>query len=108
MSDSDPSAADPFEQILDEFVEAFRQGKHPSVEEFARRYPAHADAIRDMLPALALMEKAKATEDTPSEAEKAAASRMAARWVASPQSRGRPGGTANTVDPGRRARRARG
>ena len=32
----DPSAADPFGQIADEFVEAFRQGKRPSVEEFAR------------------------------------------------------------------------
>jgi hypothetical protein len=30
MSASDPSAADPFGQIADEFVEAFRQGKRPS------------------------------------------------------------------------------
>ena len=59
MSDNDPSAADPFGQIADEFVEAFRQGKRPSVEEFARRYPEHADEIREILPALVLMEKAK-------------------------------------------------
>jgi WD40 repeat protein/serine/threonine protein kinase len=59
MSDSIPSGADPFGAIADEFVEAFRQGKHPSVEEFARRYPAHADEIREMLPALVLMERAK-------------------------------------------------
>ena len=50
-------------QIADEFVEAFRQGKRPSVEEFARRYPDHADEIRDMLPALVLMEKAKSADD---------------------------------------------
>jgi WD40 repeat protein/serine/threonine protein kinase len=62
MSDNDRSAADPFGQIADEFVEAFRQGKRPSVEEFARRYPEHADEIRDMLPALVLMEKAKSAE----------------------------------------------
>ena len=37
MSDDNPSAADPLGQIADEFVEAFRQGKQPSVEEFARR-----------------------------------------------------------------------
>ena len=49
MSDTTPSAADPFGQIADEFVEAFRQGKRPSVEEFARRYPEQADEIRDML-----------------------------------------------------------
>src|SRR5262245_62216937 len=62
MSDNDPSAADPLGQIADEFVEAFRQGQRPSVEEFARRYPEHADEIRDILPALVLMEKAKASE----------------------------------------------
>src|SRR6516165_10706333 len=59
MSDNDPSDADPFGAIADEFVEAFRQGQRPSVEEFARRYPEHADDIRDMLPALLLMEQAK-------------------------------------------------
>jgi serine/threonine protein kinase/WD40 repeat protein len=63
MSDNDPSSADPFGQIADEFVEAFRQGKRPSVEEFARRYPEHADDIREMLPALVLMEKARSADD---------------------------------------------
>jgi WD40 repeat protein/serine/threonine protein kinase len=63
MSDNDLSSADPFGQIADEFVEALRQGQRPSVEEFARRYPAHADEIREILPALALMEKAKSGDD---------------------------------------------
>jgi serine/threonine protein kinase/formylglycine-generating enzyme required for sulfatase activity len=63
MSDNDRSVADPFGPIADEFVEALRQGKSPSVEEFARRYPAQADEIREMLPALVLMEKAKTTDD---------------------------------------------
>src|SRR5262249_27460503 len=62
MSDNDPSTADPLGEIADEFVEAFRQGKSPSVEEFARRYPEHADDIRAMLPALVLMEQAKSAE----------------------------------------------
>src|SRR5438874_6640074 len=67
MIDNDLSAADPLGQIADEFVEAFRQGQRPSVEEFARRYPQHADEIRDMLPALVLMEKARsAAEPDPS------------------------------------------
>jgi hypothetical protein len=57
VSDADPSAAGPFGPIADGFVEAFRQGQRPSVEEFARRYPEHADATRDLLPALVLMEK---------------------------------------------------
>jgi serine/threonine protein kinase/formylglycine-generating enzyme required for sulfatase activity len=72
MSDNDPSVADPFGQIADEFVEAFRRGQRPSVEEFARRYPAHADAIRDMLPALLLMEQAKAAGDAAGEEGKVA------------------------------------
>ncbi|MBI1918623.1 MAG: hypothetical protein HYS12_28350 [Planctomycetes bacterium] len=46
MNDNNPSTADPFGQIADEFVEAFRQGKRPSVEEFAGRYPEYADEIR--------------------------------------------------------------
>src|SRR5215471_8944837 len=63
MSDNNPSDADPFGDIADEFVEAFRQGQRPSVEEFARRYPEHADDIREVLPALVLMEKAKSAQD---------------------------------------------
>ena len=73
MNDTNPSAADPFGQIADEFVEAFRQGKRPSVEEFARRYPAHADEIREMLPALVLMEKAKSADDSPGQQSQATA-----------------------------------
>src|SRR5436305_3905243 len=67
MSDNNPSTADPLGQIADEFVEAFRQGKRPSVEDFARRYPEHADEIREMLPALVLMEKAKSADDSSAE-----------------------------------------
>jgi hypothetical protein len=52
MIDNNPSALDSLGQIVDEFVEAFRQGQLPSVEEFARRCPAHPDDIRVMLPAL--------------------------------------------------------
>src|SRR5262245_53796223 len=73
MSNNDPSSADPFGQIADEFVEAFRQGKRPSVEEFARRYPAYADEIREMLPALVLMERAKFADDTSGPSRQSAA-----------------------------------
>jgi hypothetical protein len=69
MNDTDPYSADPFGPIADEFVEAVRRGKRPSVEEFARRYPAHADEIRDMLPALLLMEQAKTTDGTAASVE---------------------------------------
>src|SRR6516162_7899964 len=78
MSDDNPSTADPFGQIADEFVEAFRQGKHPSVEDFARQYPAHAEAIREMLPALVLMERAKWAEDPPGPSRRAQGTAAAA------------------------------
>src|SRR5262245_61261065 len=77
MNDNDLSAADPFGQIADEFVEAFRQGKRPSVEEFAQRYPANADEIREMLPALMLMEQAKIADDSPAQQRPAQASAAA-------------------------------
>jgi hypothetical protein len=77
MNDNSPSAADPFGPIADEFVEAFRQGQRPSVEEFARRYPQHAGDIRDMLPALLLMEQAKASDDSPGQPRPAQASAAA-------------------------------
>jgi serine/threonine protein kinase/formylglycine-generating enzyme required for sulfatase activity len=63
MRDDNPSAADEFGVIADEFVDAFRQGKNPSVEEFARRYPKQADEIHEILPALVLMEAAKGEDD---------------------------------------------
>jgi WD40 repeat protein/serine/threonine protein kinase len=72
MNDNSSSTADSFGPIADEFVEAFRQGKRPSVEEFVRRYPGHAEEIREMLPALVLMEKAKSAHDSPGEAETSA------------------------------------
>src|SRR5437016_1153966 len=78
MIDNNASAADPFGEIADEFVEAFRQGQRPSVEEFARRYPAHADEIREMLPALVLMEKAKSADDTSGQQRQAQAAAAAA------------------------------
>jgi WD40 repeat protein/serine/threonine protein kinase len=78
MSDNNPSDADPLGQIADEFVEAFRQGKRPSVEDFARRYPTHADQIREMLPALVLMEKAKSADYPPDQRGRAKVSAFAA------------------------------
>src|SRR3974377_2260145 len=78
MNDDNPSDADPFGAIADEFVEAFRQGKRPSVEDFARRCPEHADVIRAMLPALVLMEQAKTADGSSAQQRHARASAIAA------------------------------
>jgi WD40 repeat protein/serine/threonine protein kinase/tetratricopeptide (TPR) repeat protein len=78
MSDDDLSSVDPFVPIADEFVEAFRQGKRPSIEEFARRYPQHAKDIREVLPALVLVEKAKSADNPPRAEERSAVPAAAA------------------------------
>jgi WD40 repeat protein/serine/threonine protein kinase len=77
VNDNSPSAADPFGPIADEFVQAFRQGQRPSVEEFARRYPEHAVEIHDMLPALLLMEQAKTGDHSQAQPRPAQASAAA-------------------------------
>jgi WD40 repeat protein len=77
MNDNNLSV-DPFGQIADEFVEAYRQGKCPSVEEFARRYPERAAEIREMLPTLVLMEQAKSTDDSSGYRRRAEAATAAA------------------------------
>jgi serine/threonine protein kinase/WD40 repeat protein len=63
MNDNLPSSTDPIGDIADAFVAAFRQGKRPSVEDFAGRYPEHAAELREILSALVLMEKAKSPKD---------------------------------------------
>jgi WD40 repeat protein/serine/threonine protein kinase len=78
MNDNDPSGADPLGAIADEFVEAFRRGKRPTVEEFALRYPEHAGELRDMLPALVLMEQAKPADDSSGQRRQAKALAAAA------------------------------
>src|SRR5262245_31219168 len=51
--------ADPFGQIADAFVEEYRQGRRPSLEDYARRFPTHANEIHEILPTLVMMERAK-------------------------------------------------
>src|SRR5262245_49296646 len=66
MSEQTPSSSgDPLGRIADEFAEALRRGEKPTVEEFARRYPEHADDVRAVLPALLLMEQAKSSGGGP-------------------------------------------
>jgi serine/threonine-protein kinase len=57
----DPSASDrnPVEELAEEFVERYRRGERPSLQEYAERYPVWADQIRALFPALVVMEKAR-------------------------------------------------
>jgi serine/threonine protein kinase/WD40 repeat protein len=54
----------PFERLAEEFAERLRLGELPSITEYVNRYPEHADDIRELFPALALVELNKpAPED---------------------------------------------
>jgi eukaryotic-like serine/threonine-protein kinase len=48
---------DPFERIAEEFIERRRRGESPSVDEYVERYPEHAETIRKLLPAVAMIER---------------------------------------------------
>jgi eukaryotic-like serine/threonine-protein kinase len=48
---------DPFEVVAESFLARFRAGERPSVEEYAARYPELAAQIRDLLPALVMVEQ---------------------------------------------------
>src|SRR6516165_1623534 len=46
-----------FEQIAEDFIGRFRRGEHPAVSEYCDRFPAHAAEIRELFPALVMMER---------------------------------------------------
>jgi eukaryotic-like serine/threonine-protein kinase len=55
---NDGSERDPLDRLADEFVRRYRGGQRPSLTEYARRHPDLADEIRDLFPALVMMEVA--------------------------------------------------
>ena len=62
MSDSTVDR-DPFERLAEEFAERLRHGEHPSLTEYVARCPERADDIRELFPALALVEHYKPAPD---------------------------------------------
>ncbi len=53
----DSSDREPVEVLAEEFLARKRQGQNPSLTEYAERFPHLADEIRDLFPALAMMEE---------------------------------------------------
>jgi hypothetical protein len=51
------SNREPVERLAEEFALRYRRGERPSLTEYAERYPDLAGAIRELFPALVLMEK---------------------------------------------------
>ena len=57
----EPLESDPLGMAVDAFVERYRRGQRPSIEEFAAVHPAIAGELRDMLATVVLIEEAKQT-----------------------------------------------
>ena len=58
FSMSEPTAdRDPFEVVAESFLARFRSGERPSIEEYATGHPELADQIRELLPALVMVEQ---------------------------------------------------
>ena len=53
----DDADRDPIEALAESFLERFRRGERPSVEEYAAEHPELADEIRELLPALGELER---------------------------------------------------
>ena len=52
-------ARSPIELLASQFVDELRSGERPSVETYAKRYPLHADVIRESFPVMAMLEQAR-------------------------------------------------
>jgi len=57
---AESDAADPLDDLVEEFLAGKRAGKAPTLEEFIARHPEQADEIRELFPMIAAMEDAKA------------------------------------------------
>jgi serine/threonine protein kinase/WD40 repeat protein len=60
MSISGSGQYDLLDQLAEEFAARFRRGERPSLKEYTERYPALADDIRKLFPALVEVEQADA------------------------------------------------
>src|SRR5436190_1232401 len=49
----------PVDRLAEEFAERFRRGERPSLTEYTDRYPDLAEEIRELFPALVMMEQLK-------------------------------------------------
>src|SRR5262245_58493424 len=51
------------DRLAEEFAERFRRGERPALTEYTNRYPALADEIRGLFPALVQMEQVEEHEE---------------------------------------------
>jgi serine/threonine protein kinase len=58
MTNAEPTG-NPLDELAEEFARRWREGEQPSVEEYADRFPQWAEDIRELLPAVLMMEQLK-------------------------------------------------
>ena len=68
------------ERLAEEFVERYRRGERPPLSEYTRRHPEHASEIRELFPALVVMEQIAPGSD-----ESEASSSLATRGAGLPR-----------------------
>src|SRR5579859_3975234 len=57
---NDPSLdRNPLDALAEEFLERFRRGERPALTEYTQHYPDLADEIRDLFPALVMLESVR-------------------------------------------------
>ncbi|MEQ1826964.1 MAG: serine/threonine-protein kinase [Pirellula sp.] len=59
----DANERHPIDLLSEEFASRLRRGEHPSVEEYANKYPQHAEWIRSTFPSIALVERISGNEE---------------------------------------------
>ena len=59
------SGSDLLNDLAHEFVERYRRGERPSLDEYVERYPRLADEIRELFPTLEMMERLRSDADGP-------------------------------------------
>jgi eukaryotic-like serine/threonine-protein kinase len=66
MPPTDPTSStdrNPVERLAEEFLERQRRGEHPSLAEYTSRFPELAEEIRDLFPALVMIEELKPVQE---------------------------------------------
>ena len=71
---------DPFEVVAESFLARFRAGERPSIEDLAARHPELADQIRELLPALVMVEQDLTIDHDPGSTARSPAGPSPGRW----------------------------
>src|SRR5215217_6549581 len=66
-----PSDLGPVDRLAEEFLDRHRRGERPAIAEYVARHPERADEIREVFPALVMMEQFKPAPDDPTGGEPA-------------------------------------